>query len=90
MPLAKIQVVEGRYHETWITKVLGAVQAASMNTIRLPPEDFYQLVFEFPKERFLHTASFVGTPVALCAAKARGNRIGRGGDEACFMRSQQQ
>lgn len=33
MPLAKIQVVEGRYHETWITKVLGAVQAASMNTI---------------------------------------------------------
>ncbi len=86
MPLAKIQVVEGRYHETWITKVLGAVQAASMNTIS-PPSFFTVL---FPKERFLHTASFIGTPVALCAAKARGNRIGRGGDEACFMRSQQQ
>src|ERR1700693_3566147 len=27
---------------------------------RVPPEDFYQLIFEFPKQRFLHTPSFVG------------------------------
>jgi 4-oxalocrotonate tautomerase len=27
---------------------------------RVPPEDFYQLIFEFPKNRFLHTPSFVG------------------------------
>jgi hypothetical protein len=26
----------------------------------VPPEDFYQLIFEFPKNRFLHTPSFVG------------------------------
>ena len=31
-----------------------------MNTLRVPPEDFYQLIFEFPKKRFLHTPSFVG------------------------------
>jgi hypothetical protein len=31
-----------------------------MNTLRVPPEDFYQLIFEFPKQRFLHTPSFVG------------------------------
>jgi phenylpyruvate tautomerase PptA (4-oxalocrotonate tautomerase family) len=60
MPLAKIHVVEGRYDEARIAKVSGAVQAALMNTLRIPPEDFYQLIFELPKKRFLHTPSFVG------------------------------
>jgi phenylpyruvate tautomerase PptA (4-oxalocrotonate tautomerase family) len=60
MPLAKIHVVEGRYDEIRLTKVSAAVQAALMNTLRVPPEDFYQLIFEFPKRRFLHTPSFVG------------------------------
>ena len=31
-----------------------------MNTLRVPPEDFYQLIFELPKNHFLHTPSFVG------------------------------
>jgi phenylpyruvate tautomerase PptA (4-oxalocrotonate tautomerase family) len=60
MPLAKIHVVEGRYDESRIAKVSGAIQAALMNTLRVPPEDFYQLIFEFPRNRFLHTPSFVG------------------------------
>src|SRR5246127_847645 len=60
MPLAKIHVVEGRYDEARIAKVSGAVQAALMNTLRVPPEDFFQLIFELPKQRFLHTPSFVG------------------------------
>src|ERR1700692_1880177 len=60
MPLAKIHVLEGRYDETRIAKVSGAIQAALMNTLRVPPENFYQLIFEFPKKRFLHTPSFVG------------------------------
>ena len=60
MPLAKIHVVEGRYDEARIAKVSGAVQAALMNTLRVPPEDFYQLIFELPKNRFLHTPGFVG------------------------------
>jgi phenylpyruvate tautomerase PptA (4-oxalocrotonate tautomerase family) len=60
MPLAKIHVVEGRYDEARIGKISGAVQAALMNTLRVPPQDFYQLIFEFPKNRFLHTPSFVG------------------------------
>jgi phenylpyruvate tautomerase PptA (4-oxalocrotonate tautomerase family) len=60
MPVAKIHVVEGRYDEARIAKVSGAVQAALMNTLRVPPEDFYQLIFEIPKNRFLHTPSFVG------------------------------
>ena len=60
MPLAKIHVIEGRYDQVRISKVSGAIQAALMNTLRVPPEDFYQLIFEFPKTRFLHTPSFVG------------------------------
>ena len=60
MPLAKIHVVEGRYDEGRIAKVSGAIQAALMKTLRVPPEDFYQLIFEFPKNRFLHTPSFAG------------------------------
>jgi hypothetical protein len=60
MPLAKIHVVEGRYDEDRLAKVSGAVQAALINTLHVPPEDFFQLIFEFPKECFLHTPSFVG------------------------------
>jgi phenylpyruvate tautomerase PptA (4-oxalocrotonate tautomerase family) len=60
MPLAKIHVVEGRYDQARISKVSGAVQAALMNTLGVPPDDFYQLIFELPKNRFLHTSSFVG------------------------------
>jgi phenylpyruvate tautomerase PptA (4-oxalocrotonate tautomerase family) len=60
MPLAKIHLVEGRYDEYRIAKISGAVQAALMNTLRVPPEDFYQLIFELPKNRFMHTPSFVG------------------------------
>jgi hypothetical protein len=60
MPLAKIHVVEGQYDETRMAKVSGAIQAALMNTLHVPPEDFYQLIFKLPKTRFLHTPSFVG------------------------------
>ena len=60
MPLAKIHVLEGQYDAARIAKVSGAIQAALMNTLRVPPDDFYQLIFELPKGRFLHTPSFVG------------------------------
>jgi phenylpyruvate tautomerase PptA (4-oxalocrotonate tautomerase family) len=60
MPLVKIHVVEGRYDQARIAKVPGAIQSALINTLRVPPEDFYQLIFELPKNRFLHTPSFVG------------------------------
>jgi phenylpyruvate tautomerase PptA (4-oxalocrotonate tautomerase family) len=60
MPLAKIHLLAGRYDEARIAKVSAAIQAALMNTLRVPPEDFFQLIFELPKQRFLHTPSFVG------------------------------
>jgi hypothetical protein len=54
MPLAKIHLVEGRYDEARIAKVSGAIQAALMNTLRVPPEDFYQLILSlnFRKSAF--------------------------------------
>jgi phenylpyruvate tautomerase PptA (4-oxalocrotonate tautomerase family) len=60
MPLAKIHVLEGRYDEARLAKISGAVQAALMNTLGVPAEDFYQLIVELPKTRFLHTPAFVG------------------------------
>jgi phenylpyruvate tautomerase PptA (4-oxalocrotonate tautomerase family) len=60
MPLAKIHLLEGRYDEARLAKISGAVQAALMNTLGVPADDFYQLIFELPKKRFLHTPSFVG------------------------------
>lgn len=60
MPLVKIHVAEGRYDEARIAGVSGAVQAALINILGIPADDFYQLIFELPKNRFLHTPSFVG------------------------------
>ena len=60
MPLAKIHVLEGRYDYNRLTKVSGAIEAALMNTLGVPPDDFFQLIFELPKNRFLHTPGFVG------------------------------
>jgi hypothetical protein len=46
MPLARIYLLEGRYNEARMGKVSNAVQAALMNTLRVPPEGFYHLIFE--------------------------------------------
>lgn len=60
MPLAKIHLLEGRYDQSRVAKISGAIQSALMNTLRVPPDDFFQLIFELPKNRFLHTPAFVG------------------------------
>jgi hypothetical protein len=60
MPIAKIHVLEGRYDQARMTKVSDAIQAALMHILRVPADDFYQMIFELPKSRFLHTPSFLG------------------------------
>src|ERR671914_679683 len=60
MPLAKIYVNEGQYDEARLTKISDAVQAALRSTLSVPPDDFFQLIFEMPRNHYLHTASFVG------------------------------
>jgi hypothetical protein len=52
MPLAKIHVVEGRYDEPRIAMVSSAIQAALLHTLRVPPEDFYQLILSCRRTGF--------------------------------------
>lgn len=60
MPIAKIHALDGRYDKNRLDQVSQAVQPALINTLGVPPEDFYQLIYEFPRDHFRHTPSFVG------------------------------
>lgn len=60
MPLAKIHVVEGRYDERRLGNVSSAVQDALIAILKIPPDDFFQIIHVLPHNRFLHTPSFLG------------------------------
>ena len=60
MPLAKIHVLQGQYDEPRLSNVSKAVQDALMNILKVPPDDFFQIIHVLPRNRFLHTPSFVG------------------------------
>jgi hypothetical protein len=60
MPVAKIHVLEGRYDERRLTNVSEAVQAALISILKVPADDFYQIIHVLPRNRFLHTPSFLG------------------------------
>src|SRR5437660_12247660 len=60
MPLAKIQVLEGQYDEARLGKVSSAVQNGLISALGIPPEDFFQIIHVLPRDRFLHTPSFLG------------------------------
>jgi hypothetical protein len=60
MPLATIHVLEGRYDERRLSNVSKAVQEALINILKIPSEDFFQIIHVLPRDRFLHTPSFLG------------------------------
>ena len=60
MPLAKIHVLEGRYDERRLSNVSKAVQDALISILKIPSDDFFQIIHELPRNRFLHTPSFIG------------------------------
>lgn len=60
MPVAKIHVLEGRYDERRLTKVSEAVEEALISILKIPADDFYQIIHVLPRNRFLHTPSFLG------------------------------
>ena len=60
MPLAKIHVLEGRYDEQRLGRLSRAVQESLIAALKIPPEDFFQIIHELPRKRFLHTPSFLG------------------------------
>ena len=59
MPIVKIHVLEGQYDEPRLSNVSKAVQDALMSVLRIPPDDFFQIIHELPRNRFLHTPSFL-------------------------------
>ena len=60
MPIATIQVVEGRYDERRLSHVSKAVQDALISVPKIPSDDFFQVIHVLPRNRFLHSPSFLG------------------------------
>jgi hypothetical protein len=60
MPIAKIHVLEGRYDERRLGSVSKAVQDALISVLKIPSDDFFQIIHELPRNRFRHTSSFLG------------------------------
>jgi len=60
MPLAKIHVLEGQYDEPRLGRLSQAVQQALIGVLKIPPDDFFQIIHELPRRRFLHTPAFLG------------------------------
>lgn len=60
MPIAKIHVLEGRYDERRLGNVSKAVQDALISILKIPSDDFFQIIHELPRNRLLHTPTFLG------------------------------
>jgi len=60
MPLAKIHVLEGRYDQRRLGNVSRAIQDALISILKVPSDDFFQIIHVLPRNRFLHTPSFLG------------------------------
>jgi hypothetical protein len=60
MPIAKIHVLEGRFDERRLGNVSKAVQESLIGILKIPPDDFFQIIHVLPRNRFLHTPSFLG------------------------------
>src|SRR5688500_16423105 len=60
MPVTKIHVLEGRCDEQRLTNVSRALQEALIDVLQIPPDDFFQIIHEFPRNCCLHTAWFLG------------------------------
>ena len=60
MPLARVHVLEGRYDQARLAKVSEAIQNALIETLGVPPDDFFQIHHVLPRDRYLHTPAFLG------------------------------
>lgn len=60
MPLAKVHLLEGQYDSTRIGQLSEAIQNALIEVLAIPPDDFFQIYYVLPRDRYRHTPSFVG------------------------------
>jgi hypothetical protein len=55
-----MHVLESRYDERRLSALSRSVQEALLSVLRIPPDDFFQIIYEASRQRLLHTPSFVG------------------------------
>ena len=60
MPLATMHVLEGQYDDRRLSNVSKAVQEALISILKIPADDFFQIIPVLPRNHFLHTPSFLG------------------------------
>ena len=60
MPLATMHVLEGQYDDRRLSHVSKAVQEALISILKMPADDFFQMIHVLPRNHFLHTPSFLG------------------------------
>ena len=60
MPLATMHVLEGQYDDRRLSNVSKAAQEALISILKIPAEDFFQIIHVLPRNHFLHTPSFLG------------------------------
>jgi hypothetical protein len=60
MPLAKVHVLEGQYDAARLEKMSEAIQSALIEVLDVPTDDFFQIHHVLPRDRYLHTSSFLG------------------------------
>ena len=60
MPIATIHVLEGRYDERRIGNESTAIQDSLISVLKILSDDFFQIIHVLPRNRFLHTPSFLG------------------------------
>jgi hypothetical protein len=60
MPIARIHVLEGRYDDRRLGQVSQGVQDALISVLKIPSDDFFQVIHVLPSNRFLHSPSFLG------------------------------
>jgi hypothetical protein len=53
-------VLEGHYDERRLGHVSTAVQDALISVLKIPSDDFFQVIHVLPRTRFLHSPSFLG------------------------------
>src|SRR5258708_13376432 len=60
MPFTRIHVLEGRSDENRLRHVSTAVPDALIGVLKIPSDDFFQVIHVLPRNRFLHSPSFLG------------------------------
>jgi len=60
MPFVRIHLREARYDDQRLDALSAAVQASLLEVLKVPADDFFQIIDELPRGRFRHTPAFLG------------------------------